>query len=259
MQKSGWWMVVAATLALGLAACAWPPRDAVSDAQARGAILALQRGDWRALDPQLSPIIARDPQLHQKLEQVRAYLPVEAPRAMKLVQSQRNAVFGTDAGKTSSQTYLASYPSRTVLVNVVFDRRGPAPTIIGLHVVPVDERLAEANRFGAPGKSARQYGFLAACLLSPLLMILAAIAAIRTPALEMRWLWAIIAFAGLGTVMMDWTSGAVQVNWFAVNLIGASVTRALPPLTPWILRMTLPLGAVVTLARVWSLRRRAAD
>lgn len=247
--------VVAVALAAALvAACAALPPDKASDAQARSAFAALQRGDWRALDPQLSPALARDPQLHDKLERVRDAVPMDAPARVTLIKTQRNDILGRGA-KTSSLTYAYSFGTRLFVVNVVFDRSGGASTIAGLHILPVDPRLAAANRFDAPGKSAAQYAFLAACILSPLLMLVAAVAVVRTRDLEVRWIWLVLVLAGVGTLWMNWTTGAVTANWLAVNLAGAGATRALPPLTPWMLQMTLPLGAVVALVRIAILRR----
>lgn len=252
MRLAAWaWMA----LALALAGCSGLHRDPAADQQARAAVAALRRGDWRALDPQLSPALARDPQLHAKLEAVRAAAPGGTPTAVRLLQAQRNAVFGGDGGKTSSLTYLYSFPHQALVVNVVFDRSGPAPTIAGIHLLPVDPQQAARNRFFAPGKAPAQWLMLAAAVLSPLLMVAAAVIALRTRALEARWLWAILAFAGVGAVWMNWTTGETGVRWLAVNLVGVSVTRALPPLTPWVLHVTLPLGALAVLARVWAVRR----
>jgi hypothetical protein len=242
---------------LALAACSLRV-DPAADQQGRAVFAAVRRGDWRAVEPQLSPMLAGDPQRRARLEQIRAFVPVEAPTAVKVVNWQRTGRWTAAQGRsaTTSVTYLYAYPHRQLMVNIVFDRSRGAPTIAGIHVLPVDPRAAAANRFAAPGKSAAQYGFLLACVLSPLLMLAAAVAAAITRQLPVRWLWALLAFVGVGTLWMNWTTGALNVVPVAVNLLGAGVTQSLPPLTPWILRMTLPVGAVIVLARVWFARRR---
>ncbi|RAK61220.1 hypothetical protein DJ021_16125 [Phenylobacterium hankyongense] len=249
----------AVVLALVLTACSALRVDTAADQQARAVFAAVQRGDWRAVEPQLSPMVAHDPQLRSRLEQVRAFVPVDAPTAVKVINWQRSAGWTLAQGRaaTTSITYLYAYPHRSLVVNIVFDRSRDAPTIAGIHVVPSDPKVLAANRFDAPGKSAAQYGFLMACALSPLLMLAAAVAAATTRQLPVRWLWAVLAFVGVGTLWMNWTTGVLNVVPLAVNLVGAGVTQSLPPLSPWIVRMTLPVGAVVVLARVWFARRRA--
>jgi hypothetical protein len=258
MQKTiGLAALAAAFVAIVLTGCAGLRVDAQADKQGRAAFNALQRGDWRALEPQLSPVIAGDPQLQARLEQVRRIVPLTAPVDVRVAHWQRSRLWGADSAHATSITYLYTFAERSLMVNVVFDRREGGSSIAGLHVAPVAPELLAANRFGAPGKSLKHFGFLALCVASGLLMVAVAVSAVRTPALEARWLWALLAFAGIGTVWMNWTTGATGADLASAQLIGLGATQSLPPLTPWIVRMTVPVGAVVVLVRVWMLRRRS--
>jgi hypothetical protein len=245
-------------LAVALAGCSSLRVDPKVDQQGRAAFQALQRGDWRALQPLLSPVIARDAQLQPRLEQVRRIVPMEAPRNVRVINWRRSGLWGAADAHTTSITYLYTFPQRTLMVNLVFDRRGGGASVAGLHVARVDPALLAANRFDAPGKSLQQYGFLGVCALSGLLMIGAAVWALRTPQLEARWLWALLAFVGLGTVWMNWTTGGTGADLMAINVVGLGATRSLAPITPWIVKLSLPVGAVVVLARIWGVRRRPA-
>jgi len=249
--------LIAVGLLLALAGCAGLRVDSKADAQGRAAFQALQRGDWRALDPLLSPVIAHDPQLRPRLEEVRRIVPLQAPTEVRVMNWQSSGLWGAADAHTTSITYLYIFAARSLMVNVVFDRRGGGASVAGLHVAPVAPALIAAHRFDAPGKSLRQYGFLALCVLTGLLMVAAAALALLTPKLEVRWLWALVAFAAVGTVWMNWTTGAVGAE-LATNLIGLGADRSLPPITPWILRTSVPVGAIVVLVRVWMVRRAAA-
>jgi hypothetical protein len=255
MQNIGLAALTALVLSLVLAACSSLRVDPTADAQGRAVFQALQRGDWPALQPQLSPVIAGDPQLRSRLEQVRRIVPLTAPTEIRVMNWRRSGLWGAGEAHTTSVTYLYTFAERSLMVNLVFDRRGGGASVAGLHVAPVDPAVLAANRFDAPGKSWRQYGFLGLGLLSACLMITAAVLAMRTPSVEARWLWTLLAFAGVGTIWMNWTTGVVGAE-LAANFVGLGATRSLPPITPWILKMTVPVGAIIVLARVWMVRRR---
>lgn len=86
--------------------------------------------------------------------------------------------------------------------------------------------------------------FAAITILSPVVMIAAALRAYRLR-YTARWLWVLLAFAGVATVEMDWASGVVTTQWATLNLIGFSISQTPPGSGPWVWAFTIPVGAVL--------------
>jgi hypothetical protein len=54
---------------------------------------------------------------------------------------------------------------------------------------------------------------------------------------------------------VNWTTGALLFQPFSLLLLGASVGRGPLDVSPWVVTVSLPLGALVYLARGWFARR----
>jgi uncharacterized membrane protein len=129
--------------------------------------------------------------------------------------------------------------------------------IAGFHVQAASKADIASHKFGAAGKSVGHYLFLAMAVLSPLAMVAALVKVIRTDGLRRKWLWGILAFLGLLSLQMNWTTGEVTVHYLTVQLLGAGILKAASPLAPWTLIFSVPVGAALILAGVWTNPRRA--
>jgi hypothetical protein len=69
---------------------------------------------------------------------------------------------------------------------------------------------------------------------------------------QMRWprktLWAIAILLGVARFQLNWTDGAFAMEPLNVQILSAGYVRA-SQLSPWILSVSVPLGAIVFLVR----------
>lgn len=238
-----------------LSACA-PKPDPAIDAVARQTYDDLRLGRFDALQARLTPEAASLVTPAQ-LRQIQAYLPPGAPTERRAINW--STTIATSAPQTAQAAYELGYPDHGVLLTLNLQRTGSqAPwRVHGFNVLKADRaQLRHSVSLSPIGKPPGQGAFLVATILSPLLMLTALVAVLRTPNLKRKWLWAIAAFAGIGSLTMNWTTGQVGMQLASIQLIGAGVMRSgFMGFYPWVLKMTLPVGAVAALWRVWSLRR----
>ena len=91
-------------------------------------------------------------------------------------------------------------------------------------------------------------------------MLIAVTTVIRAPKFKRKWLWAIMAFVGVGSATMNWTTGVSNFQPLMLSLIGAGAThQGFLGFFPWILKFTLPIGAIAALWRAAKARRTVAE
>lgn len=260
-----------------LAACApsWVEPDA--DRAGRTFVDAVQRADWPAMDKALGPQLMSDPDHAAKLERMRGQFPADPPWSIKLLKSSRSSSWGRpkDAPERSTLQYLYGFANRTLVIDLSLDQAGQKTVIdkhalaagqdpkkivklyqvADLQVRTADPQSVAANSFFGPRKRALQWGFLAATFAVPLVMLAAAVAAARAKGLNWRLAWMALALVGVGSVWMNWATGAVGQNWEAANLLGFGIVRGPSPLDPWILRFASPVGALAVVVRLVILAR----
>jgi hypothetical protein len=251
----GRWVAGALAL-LMLAGCSAVARNPQVDAEARSAFDQLRRHEDAALTARMAPEL-RTPAAAAQLAALEGYLPAREPRSRTAVGT--NTIQATGEGETVYTTDEYDFRDRRALVSMRFHRAQgqQAWQIEGLHADVATAAQLARNRMTLAGKSVWQILFLVLVIASPLTMIAALIKVIRTPGLKRKWLWGIGAFFGLCSLQMNWTTGQLGVQWLTVQLIDFGVTRGLSDFSPWMLKMTLPVDAVLILAGVWANPGRA--
>jgi hypothetical protein len=251
MHRSGRLLLVFIA-AIVLAGCRVPQEDPAAKSIANASFDDVRRGDYAALQTLLGPQIKATPDMQAKLEQLKADIPTATPRGRETVGW--NEVEQANGERVVDVSDQYDFGDRMIIWSTHLQKASSAsPWLIeGLHLNGATASQLAANRFTLVGKSPFQDGFLLAVLLSPILMIAAVIKAIMTKGLEHKWLSVIAAFIGLCSFQMNWTTGQLFSQFFAINIIGAGITRAGSPFAPWILTMTLPVGALLVLTGVWS-------
>lgn len=265
-------------LALILAGCERLQAEPDADRLGRRFVDAVQRDDWPAIDPILGQAFMADPEHAPKIVKVRDLFPAEPPWRIKLVESERTRppLIGSARGpELTTLHYLYGFSGRTVAVDVtlelagekrVYDRgqklTGKSPfrsvklyRVVSITGEPVTEAAVRAHRFLAPGKGLIHLAFLLGLVGSPVVMVLTAVAAARSQGLKGKWWWVLGAFVGLGTVWINWTTGAVGFQIAAINLFGVAATKGQSPLAPWIFHFAPPVGALIVLMRLRTLPR----
>jgi len=238
--------------AMTLAGCGAPQEDPAAKSMASAGFDDVRRGDYAALEAIMGSQIKATPDIEAKLEQMRGAMPAAAPRGHTIIGW--NEVDQANGERIVDVTDQYDFGDRMVVWNTRLHKASSAsPWLIeGLHVNGATTRQLAANRFTLVGKSPIQYGFLFAVLLSPILMIAGAIKAITTKGLRHKWLSVIASFLGLCSFHMNWTTGQIFSQLASINILGAGIVRDASPFAPWVLSMTLPVGALLVLSGVWS-------
>lgn len=197
------------------------------------------------------------PDLDAQLAAVRRFMPAQRPDKVEAVGHQLMVAAG--AGETLSTTDVYQFGASKALVSTVLHRAKGAAAwqVQGFNFRLFRPQDLAANRFTLAGKPLTQDLFLAAMIAALLAMVAALAMVIRRKGLRRKWLWGVVAFAGVFTLRMNWTTGAFEFQPLSLQLIGAGATTQIEGMTPWILSFTVPVGAILILTGVWANPARA--
>jgi|SRR5437762_1712861 len=187
----------------------------------------------------------KGPKLYAALLKMADMLPEkETPSSSKLVSAQTK----TDQdGTTTNMVFEYDFSGKWVLANVELLRKPGSVSLARLSVGAMSESLEEHHRFRLAGKSAAHYVVLALAIMFPLLTLYALVVCFKTTMSWRRWAWMLFILLSIGSFTINWTTGETQLSALAVGVFGASATGAL--YGPWLLSVSLPLGALVFLLR----------
>lgn len=234
--------ILAVAAAMTLAACAKPQPDAT----VRAFYDAVRTGDTTTMRTLAAPELYTS---HADVQLLRlsALMPKAPPTQVRVITRKVDRM--VDAGETLDARELYTVESRPFVVAAQLYRATAKDPwkVRAFAVNAVRAADIEANAFKVDGKPLGQLAFLGGMVLSPVLMIAAFVRVLGHEGLRQRWLWGLLCFAGAITFHMNWTTGAFEINWLTIQLIGLGVTNPAPGLAPWILTLTLPLGALVIL------------
>jgi hypothetical protein len=231
-----------------------PKAEAVADAIYRD----VQSGRAAEIQARLTPAAAAVV-TREQIQALKAYAPPGAPSDRRLISWEFFA--GTD-GQMRRLVYELDYPSEAVLYRLTLKRPSDAAPwrVESFHLQRATHTDLRQNRFTLVGRSLGQLLFLAMAVLSPLLMLIAVTTVIRAPKFKRKWLWAIMAFVGVGSATMNWATGASNFQPLMLSLIGAGAThQGFLGFFPWVLKFTLPIGAIAALWRAAKARRTVAE
>lgn len=275
-----------------LAACSSPRAELDADRMGRLFVDAVQRGDWTAIDKGIAPVLMASPDHAERIEGVRKAFPADPPWSIRLLASRQVKPEPGEGDERAELQYLYQFAERRAVIDLVVVPSGwrkvtpatsraprresalleekPPPPPAGsqaYEVVRVYQALSmsytevtdddeAAQSFWAPGKTPGQHLFLVLALATPVFMIWTAVRVFRAPALEGRLAWALLCLVGMGTAWMDWTSGITGFMPTSLRLMGFGLERGPSPLAPWMVSLTLPVGALLASARLALARFR---
>ena len=236
-------------LALALAGCG-PVKFATpqEEATAQGWIARLRARDFDAISDAMDPS-TKAGELRATLEKMADAFPPGAPTSTKLVGD--NHVTSNDT-RMVNLTYEYEFPGQWMLANVAIRSRAGVDSIVGFSAYRMPGSLEERNRFALADKPAICYLVLALAIGVPAFTIFALVVCARTKLRGRKWPWIIAILLGVGRLSVDWASGQWGFQPLIVQLLGAGAVAA--PFGPWILSVSLPLGALVFLVRRESLK-----
>lgn len=274
-----------------LAACSSPRAELDADRMGRLFVDAVQRGDWTAIDKGIAPVLMASPDHAERIEEVRKAFPADPPWSIRLLASRQVKPEPGEGDERAELQYLYQFAERRAVIDLVvvpsgwrkvtpatsraprresalLEEKPPPPAgsqayevvrvyqALSMSYTEVTDDDEAAQSFWAPGKTPGQHLFLVLALATPVFMIWTAVRVFRAPALEGRLAWALLCLVGMGTAWMDWTSGITGFMPTSLRLMGFGLERGPSPLAPWMVSLTLPVGALLASARLALARFR---
>jgi hypothetical protein len=217
-----------------------PPED---ETIAKNYVGLLRQGKLDQIEDDLNPTL-ENAQTRDTLANMAAMFPAEEPVSIKVVGVR---ILPDPDVPITTITLEYEFPQKWLLVNVVTQKRDGVPPIIEFRVDPLPDSLENLNRFTLVSKSVPQYAALLLAVLALALSLYAFVTCIRTRIEKRKWLWLILCFVSVGRIGMSWTNGKSFFTPLWVQLPPA--TAFAQPYSAWVISLSIPLGAIVFLAR----------
>ena len=80
-----------------------------------------------------------------------------------------------------------------------------------------------------------------------LITLYALVLCVKTKPLKRKWLWILFILVGFGQFVINWSTGEFQIAPLALQLFSASALAS--PYGPWIIAVSLPIGAALFIDR----------
>jgi hypothetical protein len=189
-------------------------------------------------------------QLRDALGQMADTLPDAEPTSITLVGAHKAANNGS---LTTNLTFEYGFGDEWFIINVAWQSDDDAFAIVGFNVYDTPGSLEQMNKFELAGKSPTHYLFLALVVALPIFSIYALIVCARTRMSGRKWPWILFILFGVGNFALNWTTGEWQFAPLQIQLLSASASANL--YGPWVLSVSVPLGALLFL---WRRRRLSA-
>ena len=209
-------------------------------AKAQQYITYLQERNIDAIVKVIDPSINNE-NVHETLVRVAGLVPQTPPLSIKLVGMQSNNI-NNGAVRTLNLTFEYEFPETWLIANVATKTTSTNFTIIGLTVTQQKTSQESRVAFTLSGKTPRHYITLALACIFTLLTLYAVVACIRTKPMRRKGLWILFILMSLGSYSFNWTTGAWQLSLFTVQILSVSATTS--PYGPWIISLSLPVGAL---------------
>ena len=240
-----------ALLLLALPGCA-ARLDARQDAAIRNVFDQARRHDFAAIETRL-PAPTRNAVADARLQAQAALIPDRPPQGVKLVRVANLSVEGARETHALQEYY---YPDRILLVaTAVRERAGQSAQVLGFNVQAVNPTALVIGRFSLRAKSSMQYFLLGLAVLIPLLLAYAMFRLARERGRGWKWVWAPFILFGVTQLSINWATGEMLFQPLNIVLLGAAVGRGPLDVAPWFVTVSLPLGALIYLGRLWFSRR----
>lgn len=218
---------------------------------ARAQVERLRARDFAAIEAVLAPGLA-GPELRRNLETMANLVPPGKLLSVKIVAAHRQ--FGTDV-RTLNSSYEYEFTAGWLLAQLVVEEKSGNRTLTAFNVYPRKQSLEQENRFTLAGKGGMHYFILLAALVSVALVLAALVVCVRTSP-RRKWWWIVFIVLGFGRFTVNWNTGVLWFQPLFVQLFGASVMAQ--PGAPWLVSVSIPLGAIVFLVRA-SKRQAGLD
>jgi len=149
--------------------------------------------------------------------------------------------------KTVNLSYQVELSKGWLVGSFVITEEGGSRRITGARFYRNSASLEEINRFTFAGKGLIYYVFLSLAITIPVFIIAVLVICVRSK-IRRKWLWVLFILLGFVSFRLNWATG--QLDWQLINfqLLGAGVSK-FGIYAPWIISVSLPIGAIVFLDR----------
>lgn len=215
------------------------PQD---ESNARNYIDLLRQNQFSRIEKDMDPSLD-DGAIPDTLASMAAMFPAQQPVSVKVVGMN---ISRDNYSSRTNVTLEYEFSGKWLLANVATKKADGVAAITGFHVYQIPDSLEHQNRFTLVGKSAAQYAILLADVLAQVLSLYAFVACLRTKMGKGKWFWSVVCLLGVGQLGVDWTTGQINFNPWAVHLPPGGATA--PLYGAWVVFVSLPLGAVLFLS-----------
>jgi hypothetical protein len=197
-------------------------------------------------DAQLLSRLAGDPDPAQaalQIDQMQALLPAAQPVSSRLVVWRMTQDSG---GESLSGVHEYAFQDHVARVETTLTRTRSAEPwrVADFHLNVASRAELAHNEFTLAGKPPGFLAIVAGLAVNPLFILLTFLSALFWKGLKLRWLWLIAILIGVGTFSMNAASGAWSFNPLSFQLFGASALWSGSAFDPWVIGVSLPLGAL---------------
>lgn len=201
----------------------------------------LRKGDYDEVENAFDPSL-KGPDFRAGFDQLVATIPPEDPFSVSPNLVKRNC----DAWVCDTGIILDyKYRDERLLFNVVLRKSERQSTIIGMNIRIIPGSYIAANEFRLSNKGFFQYAMLILAVLFPALSVYALALCIRSRIGLRKWLWTPFIIVGVAKLGVNWTTGRIDFHVLSVQVLSSSAFRE--PYGPWIISVSLPLGAILFL------------
>jgi len=239
-----------AFVAVALCGCSWQESlhkfAADEDTFARGYLDLMRSGDRDRARALLDPP-GRESASDEMFAKLRGVLDRGTPQEATLIGAQvvTDARTGVRRARLEYQLHDGS---GFVLADFIIRRAASETVVETLHLEPLPGDLREIHRLRIGDKGALHWLMLLAVAGEIALMVYALVRCAMTPLRRRKWMWILFVLCGFGGLTFNWTNGAIDYRILNVQLFGIGFSKG-GPYAPWLLSLSLPVGALVFLAR----------
>lgn len=205
------------------------------------------------LDPSIKPA-----NIEEILAGMAAMIPPQEPIAIKVVGVQTfTATTNGETSTTTNITFEYEFSDRWLLANIATQKTETGFSIVGFRINPIPDSLENTNRFTLSGKEPLHYLVLTLAVIIPIFIIYTLVLCVRTKMEKRKWLWILFIIIGIGQFTINWATGQWAFSPFSIQILGVGAFA--PLFGPWILTVSVPIGAIVFLLRRKKLIKAQAD
>jgi hypothetical protein len=221
-----------------------------NDTFARAYLGRLAARDFDSAEKAIAPTVRRMPGIRDSLIATARHVPMAPLDTVHLIGAQRARA---QSVTRTLLTYEAHGKTGWAGVRIQIAEDSGVRVVEGVHAEPLPHSLSESYAFSA-GWSLGGTLFLIAAL-AIVGFVLWTVASVLRSGMPRRWLWAAVALFGVGAVAFNWTTHAMTLELLSVQLLSMGLMKG-GIASPWIVILSVPVGAVIASERLATWRRR---